>query len=107
MPVTSVKIHPPASLRSDGDRHQLRTGARDDFGLVTAFIGIRSLRGGEPLLPRFLRQSTQTGDCGYTPEKGTTPPPKATLRTFYRVGRLDFDSFLLLNLHHDQRFEGF
>jgi hypothetical protein len=33
-----------ASLRSDGDRHQLRTGARDDFGLVTAFIGIRRRR---------------------------------------------------------------
>jgi hypothetical protein len=25
MPITSVKIHPPASLRSDGDQHRLES----------------------------------------------------------------------------------
>jgi RNA-directed DNA polymerase len=33
MPITSVKIHPPASLRSDGDRHCLGMGDRDQFGI--------------------------------------------------------------------------
>ncbi|HVH61609.1 MAG TPA: hypothetical protein VM709_14805, partial [Candidatus Sulfotelmatobacter sp.] len=58
MPVTSVKIHPPASLRSEGDRHQPRTGDRDEIGIADrlhrnsqSFIGTLTLAAGAALFP--------------------------------------------------------
>src|SRR5881227_698717 len=33
MPITSVKIHPPASLRSESDRHGRRIADRDQIGI--------------------------------------------------------------------------
>ena len=58
MPVTSVKIHPPASLRSDRDRHQPRTGDRDEIGSLTAFVVIAN---SEELKPKPGRGGKRKG----------------------------------------------
>jgi hypothetical protein len=40
MPITSVKIHPPASLRSDSDRHHVETVIGIKSESVITFVGI-------------------------------------------------------------------
>jgi hypothetical protein len=42
MPITSVNIHPPASLRSDSDRHHLETVIGIKSESVITFVGIRN-----------------------------------------------------------------
>jgi hypothetical protein len=42
MPITSVNIHPPASLRSDSDRHHLETVIGIKSESVITFVGIRT-----------------------------------------------------------------
>jgi hypothetical protein len=42
MPITSAKIHPPASLRSDSDRHHLETVIGIKSESVITSVGIRS-----------------------------------------------------------------
>jgi hypothetical protein len=45
MPITSVKIHPPASLRSDSDRHHLEMVIGIKSESVITFVGIRTAWG--------------------------------------------------------------
>ena len=85
MPITSIKIHLPASLRSDGDRHRPGTGDRDRLGTVIgiksesviAFVGINN--------QRAVSRKTATSEVQNQPSS----PPTLLRSPVYITGSVD------------------